>query len=57
LPNPTETLHRAASEGDMNGAAASRRERNWLLSFVMAPFQDLDKRAVELNATRQRHDR
>jgi hypothetical protein len=26
---------------------AFRRQRLWFLSFVMAPFQDLDSRAIE----------
>jgi hypothetical protein len=26
---------------------AFRRKRLWFLSFVMAPFQDLDNRAIE----------
>jgi hypothetical protein len=32
---------------DMEAPLAFRRERNWLVSFVMGPFKDIDGRAVD----------
>jgi len=36
-----------STEQTLNAPMAFRRERNWFLSFVMAPFKDVDQRATE----------
>ncbi len=48
-------LGRAADHAT-NAPMAFRRERYWVLSFVMAPFKDIDGRAVP-DPTPRRPDR
>jgi hypothetical protein len=39
---------------DMETPLAFRRERNWLVSFVMGPFKDIDVRATDDGRRRAR---
>jgi hypothetical protein len=38
---------RINGEQNINSQLGFRQERNWFLSFVMAPFKDIDQRATE----------
>ena len=40
---------------DMETPLAFRRQRNWLIGFVMGPFKDIDGRAVEDGGRRTGH--
>ena len=44
MPAPTNTPAAAPEQATQQ---APRRERNWFVSFVKAPFQDVDPRATD----------
>ena len=46
MPSSIDLLLGDDAEYAMEAPLAFRRERNWFLSFVMTPFQDIDNRAV-----------
>ena len=42
------------AEQGLDAPMGFRRERNWFLSFVMAPFKDVDQRATDEYLARNR---
>ncbi len=51
MPSSTDVLRRSTNEYDV--PMSFRRERFWVLSFVMTPFKDIEPRTVDDRAARQ----
>lgn len=53
MPSPIDLPLGNAADYDVEAPLAFRRERHWFLSFMMTPFKDIDRRAVEDAEPRQ----
>jgi len=53
MPSSIDIPHGRVSDYAIEAPLAFRRKRLWFLSFVMAPFQDLDSRAVDQSEPHQ----